>query len=110
MTEIRMNPKLRQGAAEAIEPYAEQMFGAFDDYAEREWVAVVTLTRGKQVRENKTKVVGGEEVFEELRQVHMAVVDAEIVTGAHAEQAQAAAEAARTQRVTAGTLLDSAFD
>lgn len=43
------------------------------------------------------------------RTLKLRILDAEVVTGPHAEQADQARQDARAQRETAGTLLEGAF-
>lgn len=100
MTEIKLDPKLRKTVAEALEPYARSMFSQQTGT----WTAVVTFSHGCRTEEVKTDPEEGVEFL--ARAVKLRVLDAEIVTGAHEEQAMKAQEAARHERQTVGTLLE----
>lgn len=102
MPEIKLDAKVRRAVAEALEPWAGQMFT--DQTGE--WTAVVTLAHGARTEEIKT-----EDDFDYVATgVKLRILDAEVVTGEHAKTAEQARKGARAQRTTEGTLLEGAFD
>lgn len=102
MTDIKFDSKARRAVADALEVWAGRMF----ENQSGEWTAVVTFGHGARSEEVKT-----EDDFDYLaRSVKLRILDAEIVTGPHKDKAEEARLSARTQRETAGTLLEGAFD
>ena len=102
MTEIKIESKVRKAVAEALEVWAGHMFTDQSG----QWTAVVTFGHGARSEEVKT-----EDDFDYLETtVKLRILDAEVVTGPHKEAAEKAAQDSRTQRKTAGTLLEGAFD
>jgi hypothetical protein len=102
MPEIKLDTKVRKAVAEALEVWSRTMF----DQQNGEWTAVITFGHAARTEEVKT-----EDDFEYLAQsVKLRILDAEIVTGPAKDKAEEARMAARTQRTTAGTLLEEAFE
>lgn len=102
MTKIKLETKLRTEAIDALQTWANQMF---QDQS-GEWTAVITF--GHAARTEEVKTEDDTDYLE--RTLKLRVLDVEIVTGPHADQAEKARQAARAQRETAGTLLEGAFE
>lgn len=102
MADIKFDTKARRAVLDALEVWANQLF----ENQTGEWTAVVTFGHAARTEEVKT-----EDEFDYLaRTVKIRILDAEIVTGPHKDTVEEARLAARTQRETAGTLLEGAFD
>lgn len=102
MPKITFASKAQADVAKALAPYADRLY--HDESTELTIVATITGSEWK-----KALKTSDEEDYAELT-VKVTLLDAEVVTGPHEEAAAKAFEAARTERETAGTLLEGAFD
>lgn len=102
MPKITFDSKARADVAAALAHYSDRLY--HDESTELTIVATITGSEWK-----KAIKTTDDEDYAELT-VKLALLDAEVVTGPHKEAAEKAAEAARTERETAGTLLEGAFD
>ena len=102
MPKLTFDSKARADVVEALKPYAEQMFTKRDS----ELTVIATFTPVGWTEAIKSK---DEEEWLEVS-IKVAVTDAEVVTGPHKEAAEAAARDARTQRESAGALIEGAFE
>lgn len=101
VTAIKIEPRLRKDVVQALHAHAAEMFA--DQTGE--WTAVITFGHASRLEE--VKLEDDADIVE--RTLKLRILDAEIVTGPHAEQADRARNDARAQRETAGTLLEGAF-
>lgn len=101
MTAIKIEPRLRKDVLEALRAHSGEMF----ESQSGEWVAVITFGHASRLEEVKTE--DDADVVE--RTLKLRILDAEVVSGPHAEQVERARQDARSQRETAGTLLEGAL-
>lgn len=102
MPKIKFDSKTRAAVAEALAPYADRL------HKDRDTALTIVATI-EPMEWKETVKTNDEDHFMEVT-VKVAVTEAEVVTGPHQEAADKAFEAARTERETAGTLLEGAFD
>lgn len=101
MPKIKLEARVHKAVAEALAPYAERLF---DDQT-GEWTAVVTFDHRGRSEDKKTE----DDLDFVEHTVKIGVIDAELVFGPHKQAAEAARDAARRERETAGTLLEGTF-
>ncbi|MFC7330779.1 hypothetical protein [Marinactinospora rubrisoli] len=100
MPDVSMQPKLTDDARKAVAAYASALFRGYG--TGEQWLIVAAVSPGGRSEKQKTK--DDEEYSEE--KVQLRVDDLEVVTGPHADAARKALDAARYERLTAGTLLE----